>query len=742
MVRPSRRSSAFAALRLACVLAGALPLVAQDTRPADVPFTLEDLYHPTSRRPLVVASLTSLEWLSDGVLQETRLNRAKRTAELHRIDPKTWESSPLLDESAVLAALTRAGASENAAREALGGGDLVWNEQRSGFVIAVDDDLFHVAVATGDGRRLTKTAGSEDEALFSPDGTKVAFLRGNDLYVASVVEGTETRLTRDGSETILNGRLDWVYQEELYGRGEWRGFWWSPDSSKLAYLRLDESKVPTFVVVDHRPLHQESHVAHYPKVGDPNPDARLGVVAATGGETRWMSDPYAGQEILISNVGWAADGRLLAQWQDRAQTWLDLVAFDDEGRGRTLLRETTKAWVERVGTMPRWLADGSFLWESDRDGFRHVYRHAADGSLLNPVTSGAWDVTEVHGVDEARGLLFFSAKERSPLTVDVYRVGLDGKELRRLTDRAGTHMMTRFSPDFAWFLDVVSDVDTPPQQSLHDGDGKVVRVIDANPAPAWRRARKGKVSFQQVKARDGVMLESMLVLPPDLPADAKIPTFVFLYGGPNAPQVADRFTRQIGFFHLLAQEGYATWVCDNRAASGKGWGSAWPVHRNFGEVELRDTLDGLEWVKAQPWCDPSRLAVHGWSYGGYMTLYAMTRTDVFKCGVAGAPVTDWRLYDTIYTERYMGLLADNAEGYDKSSILKRAADLKGKLLLIHGTMDDNVHPQNTLQLVDALHAAGKRCELMMLPGSDHSPRAPGNVWGQYSAIYDFIKRNL
>lgn len=738
-LRPFATSSfrMFALLLSAC---GAVA-PAQDSRSQETRLTLEGLYHPTERRPVVGGVATQLAWLSDGVLQETRLNRATGGVELVRVDPQSWEGKPLLDEAATLSALLKAGAAEGDAKAALAGGGLVWSEQRTSFVVAVGDDLFHVGLADGQGRRLTNAAGSEDEATYSPDGARVAYVRGSDLYVATVADGVETRLTRDGSPLLLNGRLDWVYQEELYGRGTWKGFWWSPDSSRIAFLQLDESKVPEFSVFDHRPLHQETHTARYPKVGDPNPTARLGVVPAAGGPVVWMQDRHAGKETLIANVGWAPDGRVLAQVQNRAQTWLELAVHDAEGRATVLLTETTKAWVER-SQMPTWLPDGSFLWESDRDGFRHVYRHAADGSLLNAVTKGAWDVVEVHGVDAKGETLYFGAKERSPITTDVYKIGIDGAGLKRISQEEGTHMMVRFSPDFSSYLEVFTDVMTPVRQILRDGEGRELRVVDANPSAGWRAARKGKVTFQQVPTRDGFPLETMLILPPDFDPAKRHPVMTFVYGGPNTPQVRNAFTRNSLFYFLLAEEGYVVWLCDNRSASGKGIGSAWGVHRNLGEQELKDQLDALEWLKKHPWVDGSRVGIHGWSYGGYLTAYALTHCDAYKCGVAGAPVTDWRLYDSIYTERLMGLLAENPEGYAKSSVLAAAKNLSGKLLVIHGTMDDNVHPQNSLQLLDALHAAGKRVEFMLLPGSDHSPRALDDQWGLYSALYDFIKRSL
>ncbi len=708
--------------------------------------TLERLYHPTLRQPVVGTPGTQLAWLADGVLQETRVDRRKRTVDVFRVDPKSGETAPLVDAQKVTQALSAAGAPADALAAAVAGGGFVWSDIRDAFVLDIGGDLFYMSLAMGKAQRLTNRPGEEEEATFSPSGTMVAFVRANDIYVSNVADGVETRLTQNGSPTQLNGKLDWVYQEEIYGRGNWKGYWWSPDSKAIAYLSLDESKVPAFTVLDHRTLHQDAHTAAYPKVGDPNPLVKLGVVAAAGGPTVWTKIPQPLDDALIVNVGWTPDARLQAQVQNRAQTWLELRTFASDGESSVVIRETTKAWVERL-EMPLWLKDGSFLWESDRDGRHHVYRVAADGKLLNAVTAGAWDVRKVHGVDARQEVLYFSGTERSAIGEDVYRVALDGTKLKRLTEAAGTHSQVRFSPDFRYFVEMWSDVNTPAQQSIRDNEGKLVRVVDANESPAWAAVKKARISFQQVQTHDGFPMETMLMLPPDLdpehpPEGKKFPVLCFIYGGPSTPMVKNMLNRYVLFHTLLCQEGYIVWVCDNRSASGKGWGSAWGVWKNMGEQELADQLEGLAWLRQKPFVDSSRVGIWGWSYGGYMTLYSLTHSDQFKMGIAGAPVTDWRLYDSIYTERYMGLLSENEAGYVKCSPLGSVANLSGKLLVLHGTMDDNVHPQNTLRLLDEIQRLGKSCELMLLPGSDHSPRTPPNQWGQYKTMYDFIKREL
>ena len=696
--------------------------------------TLEAVAHPTKRVAYAGLPPTRLAWLPDGALVETR--RTGDQVALYRVDPATWERRPLLESNRLQAALVAAGASGSAARAALGRGGLTWNEGHNAFLLDVAEDLFLVDVKAGAAKRLA--GGKPEEPAFSPDGTQVAYLRGSDIYRVDVATATETRLTSGGSETRLNGRLDWVYQEEVYGRGSFRAFWWAPDSKRLAYLSLDESRVPVYTLMDDRFQPQKAVATRYPKAGDPNPVARLGVVDLAGATT-WMDEPYPGQETLIVQVGWDPEGRLLAVHQDRVQSWLDLRRYDGAASKR-LIRENGQAWQERL-PLPRFLRDGGFLWESGRTGRHHLYRYGKDAQLLGAVTAGDWDVRQVHGLDAAGRTLYFDATERSPIDQDAYRIGLDGKGLTRLTERPGTHRV-RFNAAFTAFLDTWSDLRTPAQQALHDGAGRLVHLIDANPAGPWQALNLGKVSFQQVKTRDGFPLETLLVLPPDFDPAKKYPVFQYIYGGPASPVVRNTWSRDMPWYQFLAQQGIVTWICDNRSASNKGLASAYGIHRNLGAQELQDLLDGHAWLKRQGWADMDRICLDGWSYGGFMTTYALTHSRAWKLGIAGAPVTDWHLYDSIYTERYMGLPADNPAGYDASSVLKAAGNISGRLLLLHGTLDDNVHPQNTVMLIDALQKTGSPTQLVLLPGSDHSPRAPQHNWARFQAMWEFLSKYL
>lgn len=687
--------------------------------------TLDAIYGPEGRVDFSGAPQTGISWLDDASYLVTR--RVPRGLQWLRTDAATGAVSPFLDQDGMESALAALpDVTGTQATVAAWSGPPILNTARTAALVTIGGRLYHYDF---DARRATRLAGGPgdvEEALFSPDGRHVAFVRGHDLHVVTVATGVERALTSDGSEEILNGKLDWLYQEEIYGRGRFRAFWWSPDSTRIAFLRLDQGPVPTHPIVDHIPYQAALDVMRYPKAGDPNPQVALGIVSISNDAPVWVDvGEYAEDDILIVNVDWTPDSRHVThQVQDREQVWLDLRLADAAtGQAARVLRESTPAWVNPNGN-PLWLRDGSFLWVSERTGFRHLYRYQADGTPAGAVTTGRWDVRALYGVDDRIGWVYFAADERSPLGVDVYRIRLDGTGLERLSQRDGTHRGI-FNPALTRYVGIWSDATTPAQVRLHQADGTELRVLDANPVPALAEYRLSAPEFVEVEARDGSPLNGMLIRPPDFDASRRYPVYQFTYAGPGAAQVRDQWGGLQYIFHqLLAQHGFVVWILDNRSAGGRGVESQWPVYGRLGEQELQDLEDGLTWLTDQPYVDGSRVVLSGWSYGGFMTAYALTHSRRWSAGIAGAPVTDWRDYDTVYTERYMRTPQNNPDGYLDTAPRLAAERLQGRLLLIHGMLDDNVHLQNTVQFAYELQRAGKPFEMMLYPRSHHSITDP------------------
>jgi dipeptidyl-peptidase 4 len=707
--------------------------------------TIDDIFDP-AKHVNFNGITPNIRWLKDGThYLLTNEATKKDVPRLQKVNAVTGEAVPFVDSSKMIAAFAAlAGISEQDAKQLANRGDYDFNHDETALLLNWSNDLFYYDLANNKAVRVTNNPEEEVGETFSPNGQMIAFVRSNDMYVFDIAERRERRLTTDGGPKTLNGRLDWVYQEELYGRGNFEAYWWSPDSTMLAYLRFDETPVPEFTVVDQIPYHQDLEVTPYPKAGDPNPLVKLGVVNAVGGATRWM-DTYVYQpsDLLIVRVSWTPDGKRVAyQAQNREQTYLDLNFADArDGKSSRVLRETSKAWVAVLDN-PHWLKDGSFLWESERTGFQHLYYYGADGKLVRQVTDGKWEIRSFQGIDEDKGVAYFSATQHSHIAPSLYRVRLDGSGLMRITNDEGTHSVS-MSPRYNFVVDRWSDINTPTKTRLLDVDGKLVRVIEDNKVDALNQYKLGKAELLQVKTRDGFVMEAMMIKPPDFDPNKKYPIFEFTYSGPNAPQVRNAWSGQTYMWHqLLAQKGYIIWILDNRTASSKGVESSWPVYRNFGELELRDIEDGISWLKTQPYVDGSRIGLWGWSYGGFMTSYALTHSKSFKIGIAGGSVTDWRNYDSIYTERYMATPQNNPEGYRKSSPVHFAKDLSGKILLLHGLMDDNVHVQNTVQFAYELQKAGKQFELMLYPKSRHGVTDPLLLKHMRTLMTEFVEKNL
>jgi dipeptidyl-peptidase-4 len=581
--------------------------------------------------------------------------------------------------------------------------------------------------------------GKEDlgDAKISPDGNYVSFVRNHNLWLVSTVHGKERALTTGGNEEVRKGELDWVYPEELQIS---TGYWWAPDSSAIAYLEMDERKVPQFPLVDFESFTGEAELQRYPVPGGANPVVRVLVALVSGGEPRPM-DIGAETDTYVPRVNWLPDSKHLAiQRVNRAQTILDMLLCDTTtGKSVPFLSDKDAYWIN-VSYDLRFLKDGKrFLWSSERSGYRHLYLYDFSGKEPLQLTKGDWEVSHVDAVDEAKDVVYFTATEKSPLERHLYRVGLDGSGFTRITTEEGTHRVN-FAPDAAIYVDTYSNASTPPRQDLYRADGKKLATLNENKVAELDEYHLSRVEFFTIKSHDSMPLNCSMIKPPNFDPAKKYPVLVYTYGGPHVQVVVNAWAGSRFLWHqLMAQKGYIIFSLDNRGSAGRGHLFEEPIHYRFGAQELSDQRDGGQWLKGQPFVDAERIGIWGWGYGGHMTLHAIFNApQIFKVGFAGGPVTDWHFYDSIYTERYIGLLPVNEDSYMESSPTENAAKLRGKLLIAHGTADDSVHYSNTLVLIDDLVKAGKYVEVMALPGRGHEvsdPPAQRLLWDRVTKFF-------
>jgi dipeptidyl-peptidase-4 len=583
-------------------------------------------------------------------------------------------------------------------------------------------------------RTLVSGKAALADPKISPDGKSVSFVRDHNLWLVNIADGKEQAITRDGVEEIRKGELDWVYPEELDIK---TAYWWAPDSSAIAYLEMDERKVAQYPLVDFASFDGEAEMQRYPPAGGANPVVHVFVASMRGGPSKRM-DTGSETDQYIPRVNWLPDSKHVAiQRLNRAQTNLDLMIADAAtGASRVAVAEKDQYWIN-VSDDLRFLQDGQrFVWTSERSGFRHIYLYNLDGKELEQLTKGDWEVSAIDAVDEKAGLIYFTATEKSPMERHLYRVGLDGTGFARITKEAGTHAVN-FAPSagsppgvnvasgastsVSAFTDTYSNTMNPPRQDLVRPDGSRIAVLNENKVVELASYDLSPVEFLEVKTHDGAMLNAWMIKPPNFDPHRKYPVLVYTYGGPHVQVVTNEWGRSTFLWHqLMAQKGYIIFALDNRGSAGCGHLFEEPIHYRLGAQELSDQRDGAAYLKLLPYVDGNRIGIWGWSYGGHMTLHAMFEDwNDFKAGFAGGPVTDWHYYDSIYTERYVGLLPQNEEYYKASSPIDKVKQFRGKLLIAHGTGDDNVHFANTLALINALIEDGKYVEVLPFPGRGH-----------------------
>ncbi len=671
----------------------------------------------------------------------------RRGRELVIYDPATRSSKDLIDTSEMDSAAVRAAESESRpfdwenrrVRET----PVQWSPAGDRILYSTGGDVFLIQIGSGKWTQLTKTPVAERDPKLSPDGKSVAFRRDWDLYTLDITSKHETRLTTGGSDTLRNGGLDWVYPEEL---DLGTAYWWSPDSRSIAYMQFDISREPLYPHEDLRGPRPIYEPQHYPQVGENNPDVRVGVVAAAGGSTRWMdvsaSHDKQGDDSLIARVGWTPDSRnVYVVRTNRVQNKLELLlAAAGSGKTSRILEESEKYWIN-VPDDPVFVGGGKqFLWTSERDGFRHIYLYAIDGKQTHQLTKGSWEVTGISGVDEGAGRVYYTSSETSPLERQFYSIGMTGEGKQRLSSGSGTHTIA-MGPGAYFYLDTFSSVSSPPSTTLHAGDGRELGVYREQNRRITEDYEILPTELLSFRTPDGALLYARLIKPAGFDAARKYPAVVLVYGGPDAQGVRNAWMG-VDLDQVLAHEGFVVWQVDNRGSSGRGHAFETPIFRKLGSKELADQVAGVDYLVSQGFVDRARIGIRGWSYGGFMTLNAMLNApDVFRAGIAGAPVTDMRNYDTIYTERYMGLPKDNPDGYQNSALPPLAKSLKGKLMIAHNVEDDNVLFQNTVQMVDALERAGKTFDMQVYTQKTHAVTG-AEARQLNAAMLDFFERNL
>lgn len=590
-------------------------------------------------------------------------------------------------------------------------------------VSSKDGDLY--LKKEGGDLRLTNDKDREVNPVVSPDGNYVAYTKNNNLYTVNLSTQKETQLTTDGSDVILNGFSSWVYWEEILGRGtNNKAFWWSPDSKKIAYFRSDDTKVPVFTITDGTGQHGLVEKERYPKVGDPNPEVKVGIVSPDGGATAWADfnekdDQYFGMPF------WKPDGStLLVQWMNRLQNTLIIYEVNTAtGAKKEFYTETQKTWVDlddndRIS----FLKNGKgFILQSDATGWRHLYYYDMNGKLINAITEGKYTVTDLNSVDEKNGIVYFSARSReNSATRDYYRVNLDGKKLQRLTFGNYNHSFINASPTGEYFITTYSNASAPAKMTLVSNKGKIVKELGDAKGAEFDSYNLAKTELIRVKSDDGLYdLPMKVTWPVNMEAGKKYPVLISIYGGPNAGTVSEGFQLS-GTQQWYAKEGLIQVSMDHRASGHFGKEGVNYMYHNLGDWELRDYSTMVKWLIANGSADAKKICITGFSYGGYMTCLALTKfSEVFTHGMAGGSVTDWSLYDSHYTERFMGTLANNPEGYKTNNAMNYVDKYKGMLQIVHGVIDDNVHMQNSLQLISKLQDAKKDFEFMIYPGGRH-----------------------
>ena len=596
-------------------------------------------------------------------------------------------------------------------------------------------------------KKITEVSGNGKQlfATFSPDGNSVAFVRDNNLFVKNLLSGEEKQLTSDGKNNeVINGRSDWVYEEEFSFA---QAFYWSPDGKKIAFYKFNEKEVPEFSMTMFDGLYPTEYKYKYPKPGEKNAIVSIHVYDLASSSIKTV-DIGAETDQYIPRIRWTQDANTVCVLRmNRHQNKVEyLLANASTGATKTLMTETDKYYVDIEKEQLTFLNNGKqFINVSEKDGFNHIYLYDLSGKQITQITKGAWEVSDIYGIDQKNGLIYYQSSESSPLQRDVYVIGLNGKGKRKISTQTGTNTAS-FSTTFNYYILAHSSAKSPSYVSLHTNKGVVIRVLEDN-AKAKAKFAEYQLSpteFFSLTTSEGVNLNGYMIKPANFDPNKKYPVFMYVYGGPGSQNVVDSWSGSRNmWFNYLAQKGYIVACVDNRGTGARGAEFKKMTYQNLGHYETIDQIEAAKWFAKQSYVDAGRIGIWGWSYGGYMSSLCITKgADTFKMAIAVAPVTTWRYYDSIYTERYLRTPQENAKGYDENSPINFADKLKGKFLLIHGTADDNVHFQNSVMFSEALIQANKSFEQAYYPNKNHGIFGGNTTIQLYTKMTDFILNNL
>ena len=586
--------------------------------------------------------------------------------------------------------------------------------------------------------------GKQRLAQFSPDASKVAFVKENNIFIKDIINNTELQVTFDGEiNKIINGATDWVYEEEFAFDN---GMQWNASGNKIAYYRFDEEKVPEFSMDLFTDLYPSQSQFKYPKAGETNSTIELFIYDLDSNKTT-KANINTEEEFYIPRIKWTLDENVLSvQRMNRHQNQLDFILVDaKDGSSQTIFTENDAAYIDVTDNVT-FLNDGKyFIWTSEKSGYNHIYLYNLKGKQVRQITKGNYDVTDFYGIDESNNTVYFASSERSPMHRDVYAIQLNGKNKKTLTNKIGTNSAT-FSTNYKYFINQYSNANTPYYFSLYDAKGNEVRILkdNSNLKNSLAEYALSQKEFFNFKTTEGIDLNGWMMKPHNFDETKQYPVFMYLYGGPGSQQVTDSWGgSNFLWYQMLTQQGYIVACVDNRGTGGRGSEFKKCTYQQLGKLETEDQIEANRYLAKLPYVDGSRIGIFGWSYGGYMSSLCLLKgADEFKMAIAVAPVTNWRYYDSIYTERYMRTPQENVSGYDDNSPINHVEKLKGKYLLVHGSADDNVHYQNTMEMTNALVNANKQFDLFIYPNKNHG------IYGGYTRLHlftkmtNFIKENL